>query len=95
MALGMVPSDLFEEVIEDQTCTFETGDMLVLYTDGVTESQNQNQEEFGLDRLSDKLRNAKSISPLSFNAALMKTLEEFSSKTSEKDDLTLLTVKRK
>jgi phosphoserine phosphatase RsbU/P len=27
MALGMVPSDLFEEVIEDQTCAFEHGDM--------------------------------------------------------------------
>ena len=94
MALGMVPSDLFEEVIEDQTCTFEHGDMLVLYTDGVTESQNQSKEEFGLDRLCEKLEGAKEKSPRSFNSSLMSSLEAFSSTSSDRDDLTLLTVKR-
>ncbi len=94
MALGMVPSDLFEEIIEDQTCSFKKGDMLVLYTDGVTESQDHSKEEFGLDRLCEKLKNAKDKNPLSFNSSLMKSLEEFSSISSEKDDLTLLTVKR-
>ncbi len=94
MALGMVPSDLFEEVIEDQTCAFEHGDMLVLYTDGVTESQNQSKEEFGLDRLCEKLEGAKEKSPRSFNSSLMSSLEAFSSTSSDRDDLTLLTVKR-
>ena len=94
MALGMVPSDLFEEIIEDQTCTFSLGDMFVLYTDGVTESQNQSKEEFGFDRLCDMLKNSKDKSPRSFNTSLMKSLEEFSSISSEKDDLTLLSVKR-
>jgi len=94
MALGMVPSDLFEEVIEDQTCAFEHGDMLVLYTDGVTESQNQSKEEFGLDRLCEQLEGAKEKSPHSFNSSLMSSLEAFSSTSSDRDDLTLLTVKR-
>jgi sigma-B regulation protein RsbU (phosphoserine phosphatase) len=94
MALGMVPSDLFEEVIEDQTCAFEHGDMLVLYTDGVTESQNQSKEEFGLDRLYEQLEGAKEKSPHSFNSSLMSSLEAFSSTSSDRDDLTLLTVKR-
>ncbi len=94
MALGMVPSDLFEEVIEDQTCSFEKGDMLVLYTDGVTESQNQSKEEFGLDRLCEQLEGAVEKSPHSFNSTLMNSLEKFSSMTSDRDDLTLLTVKR-
>lgn len=94
MALGMVPSDLFEEVIEDQTCSFEKGDMLVLYTDGVTESQNQSNEEFGIDRLCEKLEGALEKSPHLFNSSLMNSLEEFSSISSDRDDLTLLTVKR-
>ena len=59
MALGMVPSELFDEIIEDQSCTFEQGDMLVFYTDGVTESQSQSNEEFGLDRLCRTLRKCK------------------------------------
>ena len=83
-----------QEIIEDQTCSFNKGDMLVLYTDGVTESQNQSNEEFGLDRLCNKLKNAKDNTPLSFNSSLMKSLEEFSSISCDRDDLTLLTVKR-
>jgi sigma-B regulation protein RsbU (phosphoserine phosphatase) len=94
MALGMVPSELFEEIIEDQTSSFNKGDMLVLYTDGVTESQNQSKEEFGLDRLCEKLLGATEKSPNSFNSSLMKSLEEFSSVSADRDDLTLLSVKR-
>ena len=94
MALGMVPSELFDEIIEDQSCTFEQGDMLVFYTDGVTESQSQSNEEFGLDRLCCTLENAKEKSPLSYNLSLMKDLKEFSSDSGDRDDLTLLTVKR-
>ena len=94
MALGMVPSELFDEIIEDQSCTFEQGDMLVFYTDGVTESQSQSNEEFGLDRLCSTLENSKGKSPLSFNLSLMKDLKEFSSDSGDRDDLTLLTVKR-
>tara|TARA_B100001093_G_scaffold510673_1_gene577005 strand:- start:565 stop:2007 length:1443 start_codon:yes stop_codon:yes gene_type:complete len=94
MALGMVPSELFEEIIEDQTSSFNKGDMLVLYTDGVTESQNQSKEEFGLDRLCEKLLGSTEKSPNSFNSSLMKSLEEFSSVSADRDDLTLLSVKR-
>ena len=39
MALGMVPPELFEEMIEDCESSFERNDMLVLYTDGVTRSR--------------------------------------------------------
>ena len=94
MALGMVPSELFDEIIEDQTCPFEKGDMLVFFTDGVTESHNLTNEEFGLDRLCAKLTLAKDESPLTFNQLLMKDLEEFSLDSDDKDDLTLLTIKR-
>jgi sigma-B regulation protein RsbU (phosphoserine phosphatase) len=68
--------------------------MLVLYTDGVTESQNQSKEEFGIDRLCEKLKGALEKSPHLFNSSLMNSLEEFSSISSDRDDLTLLTVKR-
>ena len=64
------------------------------YTDGVTESQSQSNEEFGLDRLCSTLENSKGKSPLSFNLSLMKDLKEFSSDSGDRDDLTLLTVKR-
>ena len=94
MALGMVPSDLFEEVIEDKTCDFKKGDFLTLYTDGVTEFQNQTDEEFGLERLCELLQESASQNPYSFNTSVIKKLESFSSITGERDDITLLSVKR-
>jgi sigma-B regulation protein RsbU (phosphoserine phosphatase) len=35
----------------DQTCRLERGDLMVLYTDGVTEAMNEEHEQFGMERL--------------------------------------------
>ena len=40
IALGMVEPELFESVIEDKTIPFVRDDVLLLYTDGITESAN-------------------------------------------------------
>ena len=40
MAVGMVPCEIFDEMIEDHETNFENGDCLLLYTDGVTEATN-------------------------------------------------------
>ena len=39
-----------------------TGDILVLYTDGITEAENPQEEEFGMDRLSDLIRRGSMLS---------------------------------
>ena len=57
MALGMVPSDIFDVVLADKTTPFQPGDTLVLYTDGVTEVVDENDEELfktTLDHWKDK-----------------------------------------
>ena len=94
MALGMVPPELFEEMIEDCESSFERNDMLVLYTDGVTEAANHEKEEFGTNRLSELLATSSKSSAKDFNRMLVNKLDEFSSTESERDDITLLTVKR-
>ena len=55
MALGMVPSEFFDETIEDKVVPFEKEASMVLFTDGVTEAENEDREEFGQDELSEKL----------------------------------------
>ncbi|HET7087664.1 MAG TPA: GAF domain-containing protein [Anaerolineae bacterium] len=47
MALGVMPDVTFEE----QSLAVGQGDVVVLYTDGVTEARNEAGEEFGLERL--------------------------------------------
>ena len=50
MALGMVEPSLFSHLIEDNEVSFSSGDVLCLFTDGVTERANSEGEEFGVSR---------------------------------------------
>lgn len=51
MALGMDPGDVFDQTIQERTIGLLPGDLVVHYTDGVTEAMNPRNEQFGLDRL--------------------------------------------
>src|SRR5205807_8548782 len=52
MALGMDAGPIFRESIEELELALRPGDLLVQYTDGVSEAMNPAREEFGLNRLS-------------------------------------------
>lgn len=51
MALGMDEGPLFERAIEELEITLESGDLVFQYTDGVTETMNEESEQFGNERL--------------------------------------------
>ena len=70
------------------------GDMLVAYSDGVTECANSQEEEFGMQRLA---ATASAVSGASANQALFSTLAavlDFADTGSPADDLTVLVVRR-
>ena len=46
MAVGIVPSNIFDAKIEDFTRPFNQGDILILFTDGLTEIENKKHVEF-------------------------------------------------
>ena len=94
MALGMVEPALFNELIIDQKTDFFKGDLLCLFTDGVTESSNIENEEFGLNRLRNVLCNHSQLDPKSINQKIVQDVDRFRSNSKDRDDLTLLTIKR-
>lgn len=49
IALGMVADN--SKIVKEKDVNLETGDVIVLYTDGITEARNMKGELFGLDRL--------------------------------------------
>ena len=49
--LGMVPE--IEQFLEDRQLSLQPGDKVILYTDGVTEARNPNEDLFSLPRLTD------------------------------------------
>lgn len=93
MALGMAPPPLFNAVIAERRVPFRPGEVLVLYTDGVTEAVNAEGTEFSSARLADAVREARHTSAAQINEAVVAAVEEFSDHGPQADDLTLLTVR--
>jgi len=81
----------------DWECTIgdaalESGDLLVIYTDGVTEAANADGEEFGEDRLLEAIWAYRSMPPGALLRAISAEVQRFSY-GEQADDLTLVVVK--
>jgi phosphoserine phosphatase RsbU/P len=94
MPLGLVPDEIFSSIIVDRTESFRTGDLLVLYTDGLTESPNEEEKEFAGPRLVDAVRALRTRSVREINEGVLQSVHRFSGAAAQRDDLTLLTIKR-
>jgi sigma-B regulation protein RsbU (phosphoserine phosphatase) len=86
--LGMFPDIAYETV----TLDLRPGDIVVFASDGILESMNPEDEEFGFDRLARILRGlAPHTSAERISASLLEATEEFSGRPTEAhDDRTLI-----
>jgi len=75
-------------------CSIDCGDTLALYTDGVTESLNQLEQEFGEERLIDLLRRKRSLPAQELALSVVDEVQSFSAKK-QHDDITLIIAKGK
>ena len=95
MALGMVSEELFDEVMEDASFKMNSGDVLVLYTDGLTEAVNPEGGEFTAKKLAQTISTLRSRNANDLNDEIIKSVESFMGPGNKYgDDLTLLTVKK-
>ena len=78
----------------EQTIQLDAGDLLVLYSDGVTECINGQEEEFGEDRFIDVLRRHREKPALAIVDAATNALREFAAGAPPADDITLVVAKR-
>ena len=72
----------------------EPGDTLALYTDGITESFNKAEDEFGEHRLTDALRRHHKLPPRDLLAAIVDEVRRFSV-GEQHDDITLIVARCK
>ena len=72
-----------------------TGDILLLYTDGLTESTNSKQEQFGLKAIKEIVKKHHAKSSNEILGLIMEKLDEFTEYRGFEDDLTVIIVKRK
>lgn len=90
MVLGAFPNQTYER----GCLALEAGDLVVAYTDGITEPENEFGEEFGKRRLTEVLtRNAgRPLDELVHHVT--SAVEEWSSASEQTDDMTLVLLRR-
>jgi sigma-B regulation protein RsbU (phosphoserine phosphatase) len=70
------------------------GDLLAIYSDGVTEAVNTSGEEYGEQRLIDVLQSRRSESADAIVGAVMESVNQFTLGAPQADDITLVVAKR-
>ncbi len=90
IALGLLPDFEFEE----GTATLEPGDTVLLYTDGVTEAENEKGEQFGMERLQALFAVSPPPNSREATKAVFDAVNEFAGDSPQFDDITCLTLRR-
>ncbi len=70
------------------------GDILVVYSDGLTEAQNQEEEMFGEERLLQIIQEVAPAGSSALERKILKAVEEFTQGMPQTDDITFLVVER-
>jgi len=88
-------ADLFRRTISVERLTLMRGDMLVIYTDGITEAMNPGRDQFGEPRLLGAIKKYGHLTAQEFTEALDREIHEFTSGALQNDDITLVAIKEK
>ncbi|MDD4909021.1 MAG: PP2C family protein-serine/threonine phosphatase, partial [Candidatus Omnitrophica bacterium] len=86
--LGMMPD--IETYLEDKEIKLDLGDKILLYTDGVTEAQNRDEERYGLDRLISSFQKHSSKPAAELMRVIKDEVYSFIGAHPQYDDITLV-----
>ena len=73
--------------------TLKSGDVIVMFTDGVSEAMNANEEDFTEPRLEEVLKSCRSLSAQQIIFDVQRALEAYTRGTPQSDDITMLVLK--
>jgi len=86
LILGVMPDYTYNEY----SVTLDAGDFLFIYTDGVTEAFNENDEEYGEERLKEFLKDCVGLEASAIGAKMMAELNQYRGQGIQTDDITML-----
>ncbi|WP_420623512.1 PP2C family protein-serine/threonine phosphatase [Candidatus Poriferisodalis sp.] len=94
IALGIAPEAVFTKNLTENKMTLAPGETLVLYTDGVSEAMNVDQEEFGTQRLLQIFNGRPPQNAKEAMTAIFDAVAEFAGEAPASDDITCLALHR-
>jgi sigma-B regulation protein RsbU (phosphoserine phosphatase) len=81
------------ETYQSGTTTLESGDMIVLITDGVTDALNFQGTSYGQERLRESIRRQRGLGAMQLAQQLLWDVRRFAGLTEQTDDITIVTLK--
>jgi len=93
IAVGLDSGDIFDRALEEKSIKLKTNDILVLFTDGLSEARNNRDEEFGEERLCEIVRLNATLPLKELKDKVIDEILKFSEGQSLHDDLTLVMIK--
>lgn len=94
MLVGLTES--IDEFIHEKLITLQLNDVILLYTDGATEAENQKRERFGSDRLIESLeRHIKLETTDAILDAIFKEIYDFIDGMDVYDDITIMIMRKR
>lgn len=95
LAIGLDSGPIFNSSIKNSVLKLSRGDLVIQYTDGVTEAMNAKNEEFGEERFKMSIKNYCKFDATSLVEGVKKDIQKFTGNTPQHDDITLIVAKAK
>jgi sigma-B regulation protein RsbU (phosphoserine phosphatase) len=93
IGIGLNDKGIFEQTLEVEEFQVHQNDLVILYTDGITETMNSNKVQFGLDRLKKIIEDNCEKSAKEMTDIIQKYLTYFRGDKSAHDDTTMIILK--
>jgi len=90
LVLGVLESTVFKEI----SIPFNPGDLLLLYSDGITEAMNESFEEFGEERMMNLVNKNRHDSSQNIVEDVFKAVQQHTGDAPQTDDMTMVIVRR-
>jgi sigma-B regulation protein RsbU (phosphoserine phosphatase) len=95
IGLGLARNGVFEKTLEEVERKLNVGDVLLFYTDGLTEAMNLQNQLYGLPRVSQILLQNRELSAEEIKTAIFRDLQFFLQGNAPQDDVTMVLLKVK
>ncbi|PID63201.1 MAG: hypothetical protein CR986_00170 [Ignavibacteriae bacterium] len=95
IGLGLDYSEKFKATLKEMEIELKNNDIITLFTDGINESQNENLEEFGYNRLEQIISENSDSDVEELSSKIMREVTTFTKNSSQHDDITMVLLKWK
>jgi sigma-B regulation protein RsbU (phosphoserine phosphatase) len=93
LGLGLDRGERFDRILEEEEVALAPGDVLLFFTDGLSEAMNERAELFGEGRLAEILAAVRTASSDEIRDRILLEISRFVGEAAQHDDMTLVTLK--